>query len=342
VVLRRRALAILTIVILAALVAWIASAHNPVHPRPALARRARGRTTGTGSSPDRFSIARLAVELPFALQDAAAVALGGERVALLGGLDATDTSTAAVSVLDARSVLAGGARLPEPQHDAQAALLDGRVYVFGGGQFGSYSHILAYDPRTGVVSQVASLPSATSDAGVAAIAGTAYVVGGFDGEHALDTIVAWRPGAAPAVVARLPYGLRYAAVAADHGRLLIAGGTRGEAASAAILAYDPATRAVREIGTLPSPVTHAAAVALGSYVYVLGGRGAREGTQTAAVVAIDAASGRATSVGALAQPRSDGSAALVGGRIWIAGGIAGAGAAATTVASVLELTPVAR
>jgi hypothetical protein len=146
------------------------------------------------------------------------------------------------------------------------------------------------------------------------------------------------------VVARLPYGLRYAAVAADEGRLLIAGGTRGEAASAAILAYDPVKRAVRQIGTLPSPITHAAAVALGPYVYVLGGRGADEGTQTAAIVAIDAANGHASRDGALPQPLSDGSAALVGGRIWLAGGLTSlhAGGSGATVSSVLELTPVAR
>lgn len=115
-------------------------------------------------------VTRLPFTLPFALQDAAAVALGGGRAVLLGGLNAADTSTTAVSVLDAQGV-AASARLPEAQHDAQGVLLDGRVYVFGGGQFSSYSHILSYDPATGRVTQVGSLPSATSDAAVAAIDG---------------------------------------------------------------------------------------------------------------------------------------------------------------------------
>jgi len=276
------------------------------------------------------------MKLPLALQDAAAVYLGSGRVALLGGLNAADTSTEAVNVLDARSVHAGGA-LPVAQHDAQAALLGGRVYVFGGGQFSSYDHILSYDPASGRISEAASLPTPTSDAGVAAIAGTAYVVGGYDGERALDTIVAWRPGAQPRVVGRLPYGLRYAAVSASAGRLVIAGGSREEAAISAILSFDPTTGAVRQIGELPAPLTHAAAVALGSYVYVLGGRGSGLDSQRGEIVAIDPATGRALRDGALPLRLSDTSALLAGESIWLIGGLGTTG----TTAAVFELTPAA-
>ena len=160
--------------------------------------------------------------------------------------------------------------------------------------------------------QVASLPTATSDAAVAALAGTAYVVGGYDGQQALDTIVAWRPGGQPKLVARLPYGLRYAAVAATDGRLLIAGGSHDEAATTTILSFDPATGDLRHIGDLPEPITHAAAVALGSYVYILGGRGSAAGTQSAAIVAVDAATGRSVRDGRLPQPLSDAAAIPVG------------------------------
>ncbi len=304
-------------------------------------RRSAGAKIKSGSRPARlappahFDITRLRFQLPAPLQDAAASSLGSERVVLLGGLDATDTSIATVSVVDRQGVTAG-APLPEAQHDAQAVPLGARVYVFGGGQFASYSHILSYDPETGAVAAAGSLPAATSDAGVAAIAGTAYVVGGYDGRQALDTIVAWRPGEAAGVVARLPYGLRYAAVAASAGRLVIAGGSREEAASAAILSFDPATRRVRELGQLPDPVTHAAAAALGSYVYVLGGRGTAAGTQTAAIVAIDPYTGRSVNVGQLPAPLSDATAIALGDAVWLAGGL---GASDQPVASVLQLAP---
>jgi N-acetylneuraminic acid mutarotase len=334
-VLWRRSLVAVILAVALVLVVWVSSRSSATHPHTPSASVGRASLPAPQSSPETFSARRLPFTLPVALQDTAAVALGSGRVALLGGLNAADTSTAAVRVLDAQGVI-GSLRLPEPQHDAQAVLLGGRPYVFGGGQFSSYNHILSYNPQTGSVTRAASLPTPTSDAGVAAVANTAYVVGGYDGEQALDAIVAWHPGLHPRVVARLPYGLRYAAVAASGGRLLIAGGSHDETATTAILSFDPTTGTVRRIGNLPDPLTHAAAVALGPYVYVIGGRGAAAGTQTAAIVAIDAATGRCTRVGALPQPLSDAVAVLVGERVWLAGGLSAHG----PVASVLQLSPV--
>jgi hypothetical protein len=336
-VVRRRRVAAVTIAALVlALLAWVGSLGSPAHPRSAGASVRRTSRSRPQGSPARFIVTRLPFTLPFALQDTAAVALGGGRAALLGGLNGTDTSTATVSVLDAHGV-AASARLPEAQHDAQGVLLDGGVYVFGGGQFSSYSHILSYDPTTGRVTQAGNLPSATSDAAVAAIDGTAYVVGGYDGQQALDTIVAWHPGGRPQIVARLPYGLRYAAVAVSGGRLVIAGGSHNEAATATILSFDPASRRLQRLGNLPEPLAHAAAIALGPYVYVLGGRGSASDTQSAAIIAIDAETGYTTRVGRLPQPLSDAGVVLLGERVWLAGGQSPQG----TVDAVFELTPTA-
>jgi hypothetical protein len=333
---RRRTVAAVTFAaLILALLAWVTSLGSQSHPRSAGASVRRISRPRTRDSPERFVVRRLPFTLPFALQDAAAVALGDGRVALLGGLNATDTSTATVSVLDAHAAAAVGVQLPEAQHDAQGVLLDGRVYVFGGGQFSSYSHILSYDPASGRMTQAGSLPTPTSDAAVAAIDGTAYVVGGYDGQQALDTIVAWHPGARPQIVARLPYGLRYAAIGAGGGRLVIAGGSQDEAATAAILSFNPASLRVQRLGDLPEPITHAAAVALGPYVYVIGGRGSASDTQSSAITAIDAATGSITRVGRLPQPLSDAGAVLVGDRVWLAGGQSSQG----TVNAVYELTP---
>jgi hypothetical protein len=331
---RRRALAVL--MLLAALVVGIVLSQPTRTSRPRT--RAASKTSASrqteGAAPVHFATRHLAITLPSPLQDSAAVALGSGRVALLGGLNAADTSTAAVSVLDARGLITS-ARLPEAQPDAQGAMLDGRAYVFGGGQVSSYSHILSYDPATGNTTQAGGLPTPTSDAAVAALAGTAYVVGGYDGQQALDTIIAWRPGGRPRLVGRLPYGVRYATVAASNGRLVVAGGSRGEAATTTILSFDPATGKVRHLGNLPDPTTHAAAIALGAYVYVFGGRGSASNTQSAAIVAIDPATGHAVRDGGLPQPLSDTAAVSLGDRVWLAGGLSASG----PVASVLELTP---
>ncbi len=277
--------------------------------------------------------------LPAAVQDAAiapAPARGGSApLLLLGGIDAAGGSTDDIVALDGRTA-ALRARLPDIQHDAQAAALDGQVYVFGGGDLASYPHILRYDPATATTATVGALPRPQSDVAVATLGTTAYIVGGFDGISPLDTIVAWRPGHAARYVARLPFAVRYAAVAAIDGRLIIAGGTGLDGVSDAIWSYDPAAGSVVQVGVLPQPLTHASAVALGGRVYIVGGRRTASGGQTASIVSIDPATALATTVGTLPSPRSDAAVAVLGGRIVVAGGENSAGA---PLSSILTLTP---
>ena len=113
---------------------------------------------------------------------------------------------------------------------------------------------------------------------------------------------------------------------------MIAGGSREESATSAIFSFDSGSGTVRRVGELPGLLTHAAAVAVGRYVYVLGGRGSSSDSQRAQIVAIDAASGRSLHDGELPVRLSDACAVLVGERVWLIGGRGSAG----TVASVLD------
>jgi N-acetylneuraminic acid mutarotase len=257
--------------------------------------------------------------LPAPIQDPAVAGLGGGRFALLGGLDAADTSSAGVIVADLRGPV-HTASLPGAQHDAQAATLTGKIYVFGGGDFSQYDHILSFDPVAGTVTAAGTLPSPASDVAVTDTGGTAYVVGGFDGSNWLDTIVAWRPGAAARIVAHLPVALRYAAVSAVNGGVLIIGGSTPSGASDAILRFDPTSGSVRQIGRLPHAITHGGAGTLGAYVYLVGGRGENLDTQSASVWAIDPATGAVRSAGRLPQPISDAGVVSTGDAIIVAGG----------------------
>ena len=56
-----------------------------------------------------------------------------------------------MAVLDGSHASQAGA-LPNAQHDAQAATLGANVYVFGGGQFTEYDHILSYSPSSAATS----------------------------------------------------------------------------------------------------------------------------------------------------------------------------------------------
>jgi hypothetical protein len=292
-------------------------------------QRARARRGAAPSRRPQHRFTAVAVRsigsLPSAIQDAAIAPLGGGRVALLGGIDASGGSIATITVL-AHGSTAGGGTLPVPQHDAQAARLGRYVYVFGGGEFSSYDHILRYDPATDRVAAAGQLPTAASDVAVASLADTAYVVGGYDGASWLDTILAWRPGSPPRVVGRLPVGLRYAAAAAAGDRLLIVGGTTPSGISDAIFSFDPATGSVSRIGRLPQARTHASAAAIGGRVLLIGGRRTLDGGQTRAILSIDPVTGRSRRVSSLNGPLSDAAATTVGNEVVVAGGLSASGA----------------
>ncbi|MGH2891300.1 MAG: Kelch repeat-containing protein [Solirubrobacteraceae bacterium] len=295
------------------------------------ARRPRAREPEPQSVRLRY---RQLYSLPAALRDPAFAVIGGGRFVMLGGLNAADESSAGIEVADSRRVLSTGS-LPGPQHDAQAAALGQRVYVFGGGYTTELDHILSWDPATGDVARAGTLAAPQSDVAVARAGETAYVVGGFDGTDYLHTIVAWREGAAPRVVARLPVGLRYAAVAVARGGLLVIGGSTPVGASDAIYRFDLATHAVSRIGILPHGTTHGDAATLGGTVYLIGGRGDSLDSQTAEIYAIDPVTGKVRRAGRLPQAISDAAAVTIGDAILVAGGQSPAG----VVASVGELSP---
>ena len=279
------------------------------------------------------TIAKLG-ELPAAVADAASVSLGADRIVLLGGVTPADTSTGAITLLAGGQSISAGT-LPTPQHDAEAARLGHDVYIFGGGEFSTFDHILRYDPTTHRVSTAGRLPSTASDVAVASLGGAAYIVGGFDGSQWLDSILAWRPSTGPELAARLSVGLRYAAIASVGGRILIVGGTTPTGVSDAILSFDPVTRKVTEIGHLRIPVTHASAAEFAGRVLVIGGRRSVTGEQTAAILDINPVSGAVRRIGRLPQPLSDSSVAAEGNRLIVAGGQTAAGPQRT----ILTLTP---
>ena len=276
--------------------------------------------------------------LPAALRDPSPAVVGGKLV-LAGGLTSADVSTDQVLIAGRDGARLIG-HLPSARHDTAAAALGGAVYVFGGGTATSQlSDIVKVDPRTGGSRVVAHLPTASSDSAAASVGGTAYVVGGYDGTRWLDTIVAWRPGGPARVVAHLPFTARYAAVTAAGGKLVIAGGSlENGTASRAVIEFDPATRRLIRLGNLPAATTHAAAAALGSVAYVIGGRGASVAAPTDAIVSVDTRTRKIAPAGSLATARSDLAAGVVGGRILVAGGYTGAG----TVDTLAELVPASK
>ena len=333
------ALAALAAVVVAA-VGWRLSSSGGGAPAPADPGPATPKTAAAHPVVSRqATVVRLvpspAGALPSPVQDAAAAAVGARSALVMGGLTASDLSSADIVQAGLDGARRVGA-LPRALHDTAAVTLAGGTFLFGGGDgVAQHAEILRVtaNGRTAVVGH---LPAPSSDQAAAAVGDTAYVVGGYDGTHWLDTIVAWKPGSPARVVAHLPSALRYAAATAVGNRLVIAGGSRPDgSATDAVLVYTPGGRVV-VLGRLSAPTTHAAAAALGSTAYVIGGRGATAGTPTSAVVAVDLAHRKLPIVGHLPLPLSDLAAVGLGDRILVAGGRGRAG----TVSSLTTLRQV--
>ena len=244
-----------------------------------------------------------------------ALAVQGARLLALGGLDAADASVASVV-----RVSPGPARvdatLAQAVHDAGAATLGGRVYLFGGGTpAGPTASIVALGGGAS-----GQLPAPSSDLEAVRVGAQILLVGGYDGVRPLRSVLAFRPGQPLRRIATLPHPLRYAAAAAAGGDLLVAGGTDGVHARSEILRVDPATRRVTRIGRLPRPLAHAAGAVLHGTFYVLGGRGDAPASARREIWAIDPDSGRARRAGVLPRALSDLSAAALGGRVLVVGG----------------------
>jgi YVTN family beta-propeller protein len=273
-------------------------------------------------------------KLPAPVQDGAA-ARDGAGAVYVGGLTSADVSTSDIL----RVARAGGVRigsLPHALHDTAAVTIGGATYAFGGGDLGQYDPIVRVDPGTGATADVARLPAPSSDQAATAVDGTAYVVGGYTGSRWLDTIVAWRPGGTARVVGHLPTAVRYAAVTSVDGRVVVAGGSLPDGtATNAVYSFDPATRAVTRLARLPVPTTHAAAAAIGSTIFVIGGRSATLNTPKSSIVAIDLPTGRVRKAGSLPQALSDLAAVATKNGILVVGGHAVGG----TVDTITELRP---
>jgi N-acetylneuraminic acid mutarotase len=162
--------------------------------------------------------------------------------------------------------------------------LVGRLYVFGGIQgTGSQRRIVedveAYDPDRDVWRRASRMPAPIQAAAVAVVGERLYLIGGRVGTQATGPF----PGA-----------------------------------SAAVYEYNPVADTWRTRQPMPTARTGAAAVAVGSRIFVIGG--ARNDAATTAVEVYDAASDTWQVAKALPVARTGPGAVLMDGRIYVVGG----------------------
>jgi hypothetical protein len=204
--------------------------------------------------------------------DAAGAVLGGRPYLFGGGVH---TSLAAVQSLRRRGTTVAG-QLPGPRSDLSAVTLGGTAYLVGGYDGARYDAAVLATANGTAFRQVARLPVPVRYPAVAGVGKDIWVFGGQTPAGLTPTIqrVDLATGRA-AVAGRLPAPVSAATAITLGGRIFIAGGQvaghGGTVASRAVLAFDPASRSVTAAGTLPVPVSNAAAAVIGGTAWVVGG-----------------------------------------------------------------------
>jgi hypothetical protein len=241
------------------------------------------------------------------ISKAAAVALPGGRLMVLGGY--TGTSSLDTILAGSPSRLRPVGRLPQPTHDAAAAVLGGSVYLFGGGESVSVPNVVRVTP-TGTARPAPALDEPLSDLGAVTIGGRAYLVGGYTGTQFASAILRYLAHGGTATVARLPHGTRYAGVTALGREIYVAGGLTTTGESRTVYTLTPGGKP-RRIATLPAPEDHAALAVLNGRLYLIGGR---------RVLAIDPATGKVVVAARLSVSLADPTATTLGRQIVVTGG----------------------
>jgi len=258
-----------------------------------------------GKTRPKLTVTRIG-SLPQATSRAAAVALRGGKLMILGGLVGNNSIDTILAGPPNRLRVFG--HLPQATHDAAAALVGRTVYLFGGGAAASTATVVRVS-SAGRAANAGTLIEPLSDLGAVSVGGKAYLVGGYTGTQFASAILRYAPGN-DTVVARLPQGLRYAGVTAIGVTIYVAGGLSTSSPTRAVYAVKPGKKPHR-IATLPKPEDAAALAALNGTLYYVGGR---------KVLAISPRTGRVTIAARLPVALANATATTLGNEIVVAGG----------------------
>ena len=156
---------------------------------------------------------------------------------------------------------------------------EGRIFLFGGWTGSSYVNtVYSYDPDTDKWQAHTPMPTARGLCGAALSSGQIYVLGGTNGNEALTNSEIYLPSrdngiddpwqAGPA----LPEGRYAMGVASASDLIYIIGGKGTETNELSLLEFSPTTTEWQTLsGSIPATWSSLGSVALGQYLYVMGG-----------------------------------------------------------------------
>jgi hypothetical protein len=256
----------------------------------------------------------------------------------VGGLDPSLVSTSGVLQVTPGTVSSAGA-LAAPLHDAAAAAIGRRVFVFGGGAASTIADVEVLG-GSGSGRVVGMLPGTRSDLSALGVGSRVFVLAGFDGTTTVPTVLSTSNGTTFHEFAQMPVPVRYAAVASQGHIIYAFGGELADGSdSNAIQSIDTATGRVRVIGHVPHAFSHGSAVVLGGRILILGGRIA--GRASDQLLSFDPSTREVKRVGRLPMAVTNAAAATSGGTGYLVGGLGADGTALRSIVTV-DRVPVFR
>jgi len=208
-----------------------------------------------------------------------------------------------------------------PAHaDGAAAVLNGRIYSVGGGNYfcGVFSAAQVYNPTNNTWTGLASMHTARYEFGAAELNGLIYAVGGNPGcgsPPGINVVEAYDPVSNTwSNRATLPTGGWGSSVAAANGKIYAIGGSGNPNA---VYAYDPATNGWATKAACPTNNAFSAVAVVDGIIYVIGGIGPVISTS---VYAYDPVTDTWTAKAPMPTARYDACAGVIDGVIYVAGG----------------------
>lgn len=233
-----------------------------------------------GNIPTRRNVPRWVPQSPLVEGRArAAVAVWQGKVYLIGGETAHGVVNT-VSVYDpTRGVWSTAAAKPTPVSNAQATVVEDRIYVYGGTDktFLPTDVVEVYDPVRDVWTSGGTLPYPMAGYALAVWQGKVLLFGGWDGHRYLSSVYMHDPEAGTwTVLSPLPQARAFAVAVVLGDLVYLVGGYDGQVDVADVWVFD--VRAALRGDTpwsegppLLSPRGGAAGVVVSSSLYVIGG-----------------------------------------------------------------------
>ncbi len=229
--------------------------------------------------------------------------------------------------------------MPTPREAAQASVVNGIIYVFGGvrmkdGKWEYPIHVEAYNPATGIWTRKKEMPISRVYFGLGAVAGKVYLLGGsesfrIDDKRRMDRVDVYNPATDTWAKGppKMPTAREYLHVAVVNNRIYAIGGSGWPPVGppigwdpllTVIEEYDPARRHWRQKNGMLDIRRAFSTVVVKEDIYLIGGLA--HGRFLATVAVYSPQKEAWDDIPALPMPLSPSGAAMVNGKIYVFGG----------------------